>query len=52
MVYTVRFADVVYVLHAFQKKLKTGIKTPQEEVSLVAERLKRAQADYERNNTK
>ena len=27
-VYTVRFADVVYVLHAFQKKSKTGIKTP------------------------
>lgn len=29
-VYTVRFAEVVYVLHAFQKKSKTGIKTPQE----------------------
>lgn len=29
-VYTVRFADVVYVLHAFQKKSKTGIKTPQD----------------------
>lgn len=27
-VYTVRFADVVYALHAFQKKSKTGIKTP------------------------
>jgi phage-related protein len=50
-VYTVRFADVVYVLHAFQKKSKTGIKTPQDDVNLVAERLKRAQADYERSNT-
>lgn len=45
-VYTVRFADVVYVLHAFQKKSKTGIKTPQDDVNLIAERLKRAQADY------
>jgi phage-related protein len=50
-VYTVRFADVVYVLHAFQKKSKTGIKTPQEDVSLVAERLKRAQQDYERTRS-
>jgi phage-related protein len=43
----VRFADVVYVLHAFQKKSKQGIKTPQTDVKLIAERLKRAQADYE-----
>ena len=46
-VYTVRFAAVVYVLHAFQKKAKTGIKTPQEDVKLIAGRLKRARADYE-----
>ena len=45
-VYTVRFADVVYVLHAFQKKSKSGIKTPREDLSLIAARLKRAQADY------
>ena len=50
-VYTVRFATVVYVLHAFQKKSKTGIKTPQEDVKLIAERLKRAQADYESRGT-
>ena len=49
-VYTVRFADVVYVLHAFQKKSKTGIKTPQDDVNLIAERLKRAQTDYERSS--
>jgi len=36
-VYTVQFADVVYVLHAFQKKSKSGIK--------------RAQADYESRGT-
>lgn len=46
-VYTVRFAEVLYVLHAFQKKSKSGIKTPQSDVKLIAERLKRAQADYE-----
>jgi len=50
-VYTVRFADVVYVLHAFQKKSKRGIKTPQTDVKLITERLKRAQADYERRGT-
>src|SRR5690349_7548081 len=30
-VYTVKFRDVVYVLHAFQKKSKSGIATPQAE---------------------
>ena len=47
VVYRVRLADAVYVLHAFQKKSKQGIKTPQTDVKLIAERLKRAQADYE-----
>jgi phage-related protein len=46
-VYAVRFVEVVYVLHAFQKKSKQGVKTPQTDVKLIAERLKRAQADYE-----
>jgi phage-related protein len=46
-VYTVRFVGVIYVLHAFQKKSKMGIKTPQTDINLIAERLKRAQADYE-----
>ena len=50
-VYTVRFVDVVYVLHAFQKKSKRGIKTPQTDVKLIRERLKRAQADYESRGT-
>jgi len=51
-VYTVRFTDVVYVLHAFQKKSKSGIKTPQTDVNLIGERLKRAQKDYEERETK
>ena len=41
-VYTVRFKDVVYVLHAFQKKSPRGIKTAQVDVDLVEPRLKAA----------
>ena len=50
-VYTMRFAGVVYVLHAFQKKSKSGIKTPQEDVKLIGQRLKRAQQGYENRGT-
>jgi phage-related protein len=39
-VYTVRIAGRVHVLHAFQKKSKTGIKTPRSDVALVERRLK------------
>lgn len=46
-VYTVRFARVVYVLHAFQKKSKRGIATPKAELDLIELRLKRAREDYE-----
>lgn len=42
-VYTVKFAGVVYVLHAFQKKSKTGKKTPLHEIDLIRKRLKRAE---------
>jgi phage-related protein len=45
-VYTVRFADVVYVLHVFQKKSKHGIATPKHEIDLIHERLKLAQNDH------
>ena len=45
-VYTVRFADSVYVLHAFQTKSKKGIATPRSEIDLVKERLKRAEQDH------
>src|SRR5438876_5462811 len=41
-VYTVRFAECVYVLHVFRKKSKKGISTPQSEIDLVRQRLKRA----------
>jgi phage-related protein len=46
-VYTVRFAEAVYVLHAFQKKSKKGIKTPKEEIELIKTRLRRAEEHYE-----
>jgi len=46
-VYTVRFAEAIYVLHCFQKKSKRGIKTPKKELDLIAARLKKAQEDYE-----
>ena len=39
-VYTVRYADAVYVLHAFQKKSKKGIATPKAETDLIERRLK------------
>ena len=42
-VYTVRFADSVYVLHAFKKKSKTGVATPRREIEVVRERLKWAE---------
>jgi phage-related protein len=45
-VYTVKFAGVVYVLHAFQKKSKSGIKTPPEEIEKIRSRLRDAEKDY------
>jgi phage-related protein len=45
-VYTVKFKGVIYVLHAFQKKSKKGIKTPQAEINKIKSRLKQAQALY------
>ena len=41
-VYTVKFAGVVYVLHAFQKKSKKGIATPKPDLDVIETRLKRA----------
>jgi len=41
IIYAVRIGDALWVVHAFKKKSKTGIKTPQMEVDLIRERLKR-----------
>lgn len=46
-VYTVRFKEAVYVLHAFQKKSPKGIKTAQTDVELIERRLKAARQDHE-----
>ena len=50
-VYSVRFRDAIYVLHAFQKKAKKGIATPKKETDLIEQRLAAAERDYrERQN--
>ena len=51
-VYTVRFENALYVLHAFQKKSHRGIRTAQHDVDLVSERLKLARRDYEERYAK
>ncbi len=38
-VYTVSIGDLIYVVHAFQKKSKSGIETPRTEIELVRQRL-------------
>lgn len=46
VVYTVKMPEFVFVLHAFQKKSKQGIKTLKQEIDLVNKRLKEAQRIY------
>lgn len=43
-VYTVKFADAVYVLHCFQKKSTQGVSTPVPDMDVIRSRLKAAQA--------
>lgn len=45
-VYTVKFATSIYVLHAFQKKSKSGVKTTAQDLDLIRQRLKTAEADH------
>jgi len=45
-VYTVRFANAIYVLHAFQKKSKRGIATPHRDMDLIRQRLKAAEEHH------
>ena len=42
-VYTVRFEEAIYVLHVFQKKAKSRIKTPLADIEIVKVRLKAAE---------
>ncbi len=48
-VYTVKFGDVLYVLHCFQKKSKSGVKTSGQDIELIKRRLKVAEEDYNTN---
>ena len=43
-VYTVKFAEAVFVVHCFQKKSKSGIATPKEDMDIIRARLKVAEA--------
>jgi phage-related protein len=47
VVYTVRFSEGVYVLHAFQKRARRGIATPRHEVDLIRRRYEAALAHHE-----
>ena len=49
-VYTVRFAKAIYVLHCFQKKSPSGIRTAQTDIDLIGSRLKLAQKHYEEHH--
>jgi phage-related protein len=42
-VYTLRYAGAVYVLHAFQKKSKSGRETPRRDIELIKRRLREAE---------
>lgn len=45
-VYTAHFATAIYVLHVFQKKSKTGIATPKQDIDLIRRRFAEAERDY------
>jgi phage-related protein len=47
VIYAVRFRNVIYVLHSFQKKSPQGIRTAQIDVDLIEKRLRIAQQDHE-----
>jgi phage-related protein len=49
-VYTVKFANAVYVLHCFQKKSRRGAATPQRDIALIKARLRAATVDYQTRN--
>ena len=41
VVYAVQLGEDIWVVHVFQKKSRRGIKTPQAEIDLVKDRMKR-----------
>lgn len=54
-IYTVRFDEAVYILHAFQKKSKSGIATPKQDLDLIEARLRTAEEmhkQWQKKNSK
>ena len=49
-VYTVKFGDNIYVLHAFKKKSKVGHKTPPRDMELITKRFNEAEQHYKETN--
>jgi len=52
VVYTLKYKDAIYVLHAFQKKSKQGIRTPRLHSNMIRRRLKLAQEHHEQAHQK
>lgn len=50
VVYTVEMAEFIFVLHAFQKKSKSGIATPKQDIDLIKRRLKDAESLHKELN--
>ncbi|WP_453973867.1 type II toxin-antitoxin system RelE/ParE family toxin [Amorphus sp. MBR-141] len=48
-VYSIRFAEVVYILHAFKKKPKKGVSTPKSDFDLIRRRMQIAEEHYKQN---
>jgi phage-related protein len=46
-VYALKLDENIWVIHAFQKKAKTGIKTPKQEVDLIRQRLTRLKEELQ-----
>ena len=51
-VYTVKFSNFIYVLHAFQKKSRKGIATPKPDIDLIKRRLRAAEEHYKTQGDK
>jgi len=50
--YTVSIGESIYVIHAFQKKSKTGIGTPKSELDVIRQRLKQLRSEVKDAETK
>ena len=46
-VYALQFKERIWVLHAFQKKARQGIKTPKQDINLIRERLNRLKKELQ-----